>query len=301
MDEANAILSWMSSTCVKKYGLHSEMTVMHYVKVVDLLRSWSRGEDAQLLMYKIAELWPQPDTDDVPTIPGSPSGFAMPTNLSETDIGKLFENPVLDEDDVGIQLRLIEVLLPSQIPPHIDLEEITQSLLGYCERNEFLIPTIRARCCLSKIYETKGLIERGKEILAGAVPTIEHHFRVAESVDEHVLRFCRQLAFRYFELGSRSNCDDILEMAADFFESRAPVSQSSRNLINFLTSIGCEWQKRSSWESAAPWFERALLNSMKRLGQSHCKTKLLEKALEENRFVIEGKEVVEFELFYELS
>ncbi|KAI8625309.1 hypothetical protein F5Y19DRAFT_489801 [Xylariaceae sp. FL1651] len=296
MDEANSILSWMNSTSVKKYGLRSKQTVIHYIKVIDLLRSWSRDEDPELLLYKIAELWTQDDADAVPAIPDSMSAFAMPASLPETDIAKLFQKPASNEDDIGIQLRLIEVLLPSQAPSHLDLEGIIKNLLGYCERNGMLMPSVHARCCLSKFYGTKGLEERGKDILAGAVPMIEHHFRVTESVDQKVLRSCRELAFRYFELGSRLSCEDILEMTADFLEFRTPVYEGSRSVINFLVSIGLEWQKRLSWESAAPWFERALLNSMNRLGNSDCMTRILEKTLEEKRFVLQGEENFEFDL-----
>ncbi len=70
MEEANSILEWIGSSCVEKYGLRNERTIVHYIKVVDLLRSWSRDEDAKVLIHKIANLWTTNDSSTIPRIPG---------------------------------------------------------------------------------------------------------------------------------------------------------------------------------------------------------------------------------------
>ncbi|KAK5633983.1 hypothetical protein RRF57_009697 [Xylaria bambusicola] len=296
MNEADAVLNWINRSIVKKYGLRSEVAVMHYLKVVELLRSWLREEDAELLMYKVAELWNQQNTDEVPTMPGSTLAFAPPTTVPEADIKLLFRDPIKTEDDVHIQIRFIEILLPLRTASQLDLEDIGRNILGYCEENELLIPLLRARSCLSKIYESRSMNERATEILDGALPAIQHHLHVSETIDQPVLRSCRELAFRYLDLDNRRKCEDLLEMAADFFEMRVPESQRSQTAINYLISIGCEWQRRLSWKAAAPWFERAFLSSIKHLGESHCKTKLLEKTLEHEHFVLQGQHILEFEL-----
>ncbi|KAI1127959.1 hypothetical protein F5Y10DRAFT_292503 [Nemania abortiva] len=296
MDEANAVLNWMNSKYVEKYGLYSNVTLTHYAKIVGLLQSWSREEDAQLLLYKVAELLTLGATDDVPIVPGSLSSFTMPTSLPETDIKELFQSPILHEDDVEVRLGFIEILLRAKTT--IDLEETTQTILNVCERDELSIKTtIRARHCLSKIYGIKGLKERGKEVLDRAIPIIEHHFQVADYINPEFPRICKGVAFCYLDLGSHSSCEDVLEMIADSFTWREDIRHNPQAEINFLISVGCDWQKHSSWEAAAPWFERALLNSMRHLGTSHRKTKQLETTLEQKQFILRD-ELVALELQY---
>ncbi|RYP55209.1 hypothetical protein DL768_000203 [Monosporascus sp. mg162] len=293
MEEANAIMTWLASNSTEKYGLHSEKTITLYVKIVELLRSWPREEDAQLLMYKIAEAWE--DTDNLTfaaAISGISKGDVASPSLPEANIRVQFEEAIADEDDFKIQLRLIEVLMPSNKAPPVDMEGLLQNLVTWCEKNDLLMPTIRSRSCLAKHYKSKGLRRRGEEVLDVVLPSIEEHFRVADPLTQGFLRIRRELAFLCLDLGSHSKCDDILGIAADSLECKKPSSQDDRMIVNFLIAVGNEWQKRSHWELAAPWLERALVHSMKRLGKSHCKTKILEKALEEGRFVLGGQEIL---------
>ncbi|RYP73908.1 hypothetical protein DL771_003350 [Monosporascus sp. 5C6A] len=302
MEEANAIMTWLASNSTKKYGLRSEKTITLYVKIVELLRSWSREEDAQLLMYKIAEAWEDADNSTLaPAIPGASKGDVASPSLREANIRIQFEEAIADEDDVEIQLRLIEVLMLSNKAPPVDMEGVLQNLVTWCEKNDLLMPTIRSRSCLAKYYKSKGLGRRGEEVLDVVLPSIEEHSRVADRLAQRFLRTCRELAFLYLDLGSHSKCDDILEIAADSLECKEPSPHHDRMMVNFLIAIGNEWQKRSHWELAAPWLERALVHSMKRFGKSHCKTKTLEMALEEGRFVLGGQEIFEFELSHLLS
>ncbi|KAI0097475.1 hypothetical protein GGR51DRAFT_578148 [Nemania sp. FL0031] len=282
MDEANAVLNWMNSKSVEKYGLGSSMTVIHYAKVVGLL---------------LAELLTQGANSDAPAVPGSSSSFKIPASLPEADVEKLLQSPILHKDDVEVRLTFIEILLRAETP--MDLEDIIQGIVNVCERDKLpVIPTIRARRCLSKIYGIKGSKTRGKEVLDGALPIIEHHFQISSCINLEVLGFCKEIAFCYLELGSPSDCEDVLEMIADSLTWRENIHHAPQAIIGFLISVGCEWQTRSSWEAAAPWFERALLNSIKMLGTLHHKTKQLETILEQKR---ERVELWSFAVTYSLS
>lgn len=301
MEEANSIMTWLTSNYTKKYGLRNEKTIILYVKIVELLRSWSRDEDAQLLIYKVSEVWKDTNNSEfAPTIPGTSTGGVAPSSLSVASIRTQFE-AIVDEDDVEIQLRLIELLMCSNEDLHVDLESILQNLVTWCEKNDVLMPTIRSRSCLAKYYRNKGLNERGKEALDVALLLVEEHLRVADSLPERLLRTCRELAFLYLDLGDHPKCDDVLEITTDSLECKRPPSQNDNMVVNFLIAVGNEWQKRSHWDLAAPWLERALVHSMKKLGEYHCKTKILEKALEEEKFVMGSREIVEFELQHLLS
>ena len=269
MEEANSIMTWLSSNYAKKYGLRNEKTITLYVKIVELLRSWSRDDDARLLIYKIIETWE--DTDDpasAPAIPGTSIGGVTPSSLPVTSIRTQFEVNIAGEDDVEVQLRLIEVLMLGNEDPSVDLENILQNLVTWCEKNDVLVPAIRSRSCLAKYYRNKGLNMRGKEVLNVVLLPIEEHFKVASSLTELFLRTCRELAFLYFDLGDQPKCDDVLEMTADSLECKRLLSHNDHWVVNFLTTIGNEWQRRSSWDLAAPWLERALVYSMKNLGKS---------------------------------
>lgn len=302
MEEADSIMTWLSSNSIKKHGLHSEKTITLYVKIVELLRSWSRDEDAQLLMYKISEVWGSTNDSTLAlTIPRTSTTDVAPPILPVDSIRTQFEKAIADEDDVEIQLRLIEVLMLSNEDPPVDLESMLQNLVTWCEKSDLLMPTIRTRCCLAKYYKNKGLSRRGKEVLDVVLLSTEELLNVADSHIGRLLRICRELAFLYFDLGDHSKCDDVLETTTDSLECKRPSSHNDNMMVNFPIAIGNEWQKRSHWELAAPWLERALVHSLKRFGTSHCKTKVLEKALQEERLAMGGQEIIGFELQHLLN
>lgn len=284
MGEANALLDWLGSELVYGHGLRSERTILHYVKVVKLLRSWSRDEDARLLIYKIADVWDRGHPCPAPKIPGLRSENTVLGSIPKTDIKKVFREPV-DESDADVQLQLLEMLLSSTNDLSSELEEELTIITSYCENGQMTPQTIHARHCLSRFYASRNMKEKAMQVLDAVIPALEQalDFDDSDPPSSHLLQHCRAIAFDYYDLDHQVKCEDILELTAASLEQythpHGPVPQTTA--VDFPVATGLVWQKRYSWELAEPWFERALLNSIKSLGKSHEKTVMLEETLEE--------------------
>lgn len=282
--EASSLLDWLSSELVFAHGLRSERAILHYVKVVKLLRSWSRDEDASLLLCKITDGWNKEYPCPAPNIPGSLAGNTALGGIPTTDIKKVFREPV-DESDADVQLQLVEMLLPSTIDLSSELEEELRRIISYCESGQMTPQTIHARHCLSRFYAASNLKVKAMEELDVVIPTLEQALRFDDSdaPSSHLLQQCRELAFAYYDLGDLVKCDDVLELTTSGLERCThPHGQVPKiAIVDFPFAAGIMWQKRHSWELAEPWIERALLNAIKRLGKCHKKTIMLEKTLKD--------------------
>lgn len=284
MGEASSLLDWLGSEIVSGHGLRSERAILHYVKVVKLLRSWSRDEDARLLLCKIADVWNKDLPCPAPKIPGSLAGDAMLAGIPATDIQKLFREPV-DESDADVQLQLVDLLLSSTNDLSCELEDELRRITSYCESGQMTPQTIHARHCLSRFYAAGRMKEKAMEVLDAVIPMLEKALRFDECAapSSHLLQHCRALAFAYYDLDDLVKCEDVLELTTAGLERythpHGPVPQIA--IVNFPFAAGIMWQKRHSWELAEPWIERALLNAIKGLGKSHEKTIMLERTLKD--------------------
>lgn len=283
MVEANSLLDWLGSELVSKHGLQSERTILHYLKVVQLLRSWSRDKDARLLAHKIAEIWDTDHPSAAPTIPGPLSETTTPADLSTTELHNFFREPV-DESDADVQIQLVEMLLSFTDDMSSNIEDELRRITSYCESNQMVTQSIHARHCLSRFYAKSKTREKAMEVLDAAIPTLEQALRFDEddAPCSHFLQHCRELAFVYHDLDALDQCEDVLESIAGGLETCAQrYGTVPQTAIDFLFETSKMWQERESWESAGPWFERALLNAIKHLGKSHKVTVLLEKTLKD--------------------
>lgn len=282
MGEANSLLDWLGSELVSGHGLRSERVILHYVKVVKLLRSRSRDEDARLLVCKILDVWDRNYPCPAPKIPGSLAENAVLTGISTTDMKTIFREPV-DESDADVQLRLVEMLLSITNDLSSELESELMRIASYCESSKMMPQTIHARHCLSRFYAATNMKEEAMEVLDAVIPVLEQALGFDESgaPSLHLLQYCWSLAFAYYDLDNLGKCEDVLEITTAALERHThphgPVPTIA--FVNFPFAAGVMWQKKYSWELAEPWYERALLNAIKHLEKSHEKTAVLEKTL----------------------
>lgn len=286
MIEATSLLDWLSSELVSKHGLQSERTILHYLRVVQLLRSWSRDQDARLLVHKIAEIWDTDHPSSAPTIPGSLSETTGPAVLSITELHKLFREPV-DEGDADVQIQLVDMLLSITNDVSSDIEGELRRITSHCDSNQMFTQSIHAHHCLSRFYANSKMRHKAVEVLDSAIPTLEQALRFDEYDPpcSQFLEHCREFAFAYHNVDASDQCEDVLEATADGLETYAQRygAVPQKATIDFLFETGKMWQEKKSWESAEPWFERALLNAIKHLGKSHTVTALLERTLTDKR------------------
>lgn len=280
MGEANSLLDWLGSELASAYGLRSQRTILHYVKVLELLRSWSREEDAKLLLYKIADGCAAEHPSSAPKIPGALPGVAVIAGIPETDIKKLFRD-LVDESDADVQLRVLEMLLSATHDLSSGVEDELKRLISYCESTQMTAQTAQARHCLSRFYATNNMKKQAMEVLDAAIPALEKALDGSDPPSSRLLQHCREVAFAYYDLDAPAKCDTVLELAAQALERYPHGEVSPMAVVAFLSTVGTMWQKRTSWESAEPWYERALLSSIKLLGVCHERTVILEKTLKD--------------------
>lgn len=287
MKEAEAVLDWVSSDMVKKEQIRGERTIQHYSKVFHLLQSWGRHEDATLLRLRLFEQWKIKDSSHAPSIPNTTTGFTMPEIFQIADLERRVSEPK-DEHEALAQLEFVESLISSKLrssqSSSVDIEGILRAVIASCSSRQLSQLNMQAHCCLAKFHKEAEQVSEAKMVLDQGLEVIEEHLTSIDDFPILLLRPLRDLAFQYQDLSCTSECEEALEMIASFLDGHAISSRPYLTIIKFAISVGFEWQRRSSWDAAEPWFERALATSITYQGCSHPQSLRLEEALEKRQY-----------------
>ncbi|OTA92417.1 hypothetical protein M434DRAFT_12348 [Hypoxylon sp. CO27-5] len=295
MAEADSILNWIGENCIRKFGLCHKNTLKHFMRAIILLKSWSRHQDANLLIHKIIDLIEVGGAKSAPLLPDADSGIDSMKNIEDIEIDTIFGD-LQNNEQVDAQLRLVELLLESCPETTKKLEETLQNIISFCNEKpiEDAIRLTRARYWLTKLYLGTNQKHEADLTFDSAVELLKKHiYNAKESMMPITLvGEARKLAFLH---PNPRVCDEVLEMLADHLEDRIRSrDQSGVCVVDFLTQVGITWQKKS-WNLAAPWFQRALGLSLTTFGKKNPQTVELEEALEEQRYHVGGRS--EFDVY----
>lgn len=283
MKEADAVLNWVSKAIILQGGQEGWL-MNHFVRVIKLLRSWGRHDDARTLLHRGLES----------TLGGLGFGMfvAIPCIEPHTprleaitgdDIDNIFGN-MEDVADVQTQLLLVELAIQALTSIEV-LEPPIQRIIKACddlkkENLDLTTESLHAKCYLGKIYSSSKP-DGALNILESARGEMNDFLdQEPTEVSSRFLEGCRTLAFHYRDIGERSLCDDVLETVAGYLETYLGIKNTIKDeiVIFFAVSVGNDWHKRSRWSRAKRWFQRALANTVGLKDMNHL-VRLLENAL----------------------
>ncbi|KAF8858028.1 hypothetical protein BDZ45DRAFT_726328 [Acephala macrosclerotiorum] len=286
MKEADRVLDWLGGNYIRRWGLQHRKTVSHLLRVIELLQSWERRDDAMLLLSRVLDSWDDMDSDLGPEIVAVSTNAVQDTELEGIDpdvAGQVFKESS-DKVEVDSQLRVVSLWLSSSAE---GLEPILVRLIQQCEKypEKLRVQTLQARCSLAKLYLRLEQQDSAIAELEMAQKLLMEILAPNDDLHWSILKTSRQLAFAYVECNNIKSCDYILERVVERLEARLEDKQDQTAvLVIFLTEIAREYQRVLAWQNAAPWFERALAISLIGLGSEDERTQRLEAALQNQQY-----------------
>ncbi|KAK4212752.1 hypothetical protein QBC37DRAFT_424361 [Rhypophila decipiens] len=290
MDEADAVLSWMTEKHREKWGSEDERIYLHYARMIELLRSWGLKEQAENLVYKLIE--GLEDNDDDVTL--------SLNDISEKQIRRFLENPADlaetfpdtdDADAIRHQLNKIDLAVMANIT---GLEGILQTIIRHCDEDdpdELAFQACRAKCALAHRYLCGGQASDAIRVLKSGRTSLARLLEVSEEpVAYSTLGVARRLALAFFEAKDETSCNGVVDDVIMALEARLSLPEcrddilEKHALLDFVISTAFHFHEKSAFDNCRYWIERALNLAMKRFGRKSREALKLQKTLQKKDF-----------------
>lgn len=305
MREADEVFDWLSHEFSGQYGLWHARTLEHYQQVVELLQAASRAEDAEQTAYRIFEAlrdnWDRKKPVTVVAAAAREAGQPEPSREIDQEVLDRLFSESLDPVWVGQQLRLASLWRRAGLR---GVGHLLPLIAERCEKNaNVLLPqALMARCHLLELqtweenYEAAG--REAKEARNMLVTLVSRSNQYAPQPRAAAL--ARRVAFLHLDLGDANRCEKILAWTAGKLEDcivtwadrplgagtlRLVYNASCLHVVTYLTQVGMDYQERSTWVEAGPWFERAYSVAARVLGSRADIPNALEEAIERRKFL----------------
>ena len=280
VSDANDVLNWVSNNHLKKFGAHDVRTMKHYLRTVELLQSWSRDADAEVLIYRIIDALESPPTANHPVETPSADPRLPQASLggsSDEQISALF----LETEDaraIDAQLQIADLFFSKRSE---GLEELLPRLITHCQRHpEKLAPQgIRAACNLARLKIDKKKSGEADALLDNARASLWK--LLAEGPSPEALKACRSIAFLYLDNDQKSACYSTLEAAVAKLSLRLNRSDKMHCSVvyEFILQVARRFQSLLAHEDATYWLQRLLGLTILTLGPEDPLTKKAERLL----------------------
>jgi hypothetical protein len=211
MSDANHVLNWVSKNHLKKCGARDIRTLKHYLRAAELLQSWSRNADAEVLVHRILESWQSPPELDlgveIPSI-GSILPQTALQGLTNEEVSAIFPETE-DARAIDSQLQIMDLWFSTSLR---GLDELLPRLIAQCKRHpkKLALQGIRAEYSLARLKIERRQHEDARLILDSAKYSL-WELLTKDSLAPEVLRACSTIAFLYLDNNQKSACDSTLE------------------------------------------------------------------------------------------
>lgn len=284
MDQADAVLNWMSNHHVKKWGPRHDNAYLHYARMIELFRSWGRQEDAELLVYKLLD----DETDeeiDLLDRGGESSAqrtmsFDLDTSFPETD----------DPQSISQQLNKIDLAIMSNIN---GLDNVLEVIIRHCEAKphdlDISLQACRAKCTLAKRNNNAGNFEQVSNLLKSARKTITPFLSVNEEpMSRTTIQTAKTLAYQFQEVKDESSCNAVLEDVVSSLDARCQVPDCDPNeralFLDFVLTVAFHFHEVASWDKCRCWVERGFGLAIRMHGLRSVQARRFRKILDKEDF-----------------
>ncbi len=291
MNSAYEVLDWMCSKYIERWGIDHKKTVTHLLRVVDMLHSWSRSEDAITIIYQAFEAYEgligagsQSDGGKSPVNPlqaSSSRGIFSRRALDATTALTPAEEPALANYQLGLAGARAKMKDDAAEP-------LLLGLIAQCEKHpkKLAAQGLEARIALLNLYQRLGDQRKTGEALDQAelafwIVSDAEYEKTAPILDASV-----ELAALHVEVGRLETAEAIfLRVEAQAVHI---FGEDDEKTIRVLIAIGMVYQEKQLWAAAQPHFEQALAASITSTGLDRDRTRRLEEALENERYELEA-------------
>lgn len=295
MQEANNVLDWMSERHVERWGVKSKPTIDHVLRVVNLLNSWLRPQDAHAFLEKAKDYLCQPEPQacgrgvqylSIPPDNGNAAYQRGSTASSAFRTAPSHENPgseivVNPSSTVDCQLRSAE----ARVRANDELvEPLLLSLIAQCKQSpdNLAAQNLRARAALIELYRESARADAAVEELSKAQALFLETWKLVGKISRELIDASLEVAVQSLKSEQYNDADEMFQMIQEgVCETFGPDHSRTMRL---LIRIGLIYQNGNRWKDAEPRFEQALAASMAANGLEDALTRTLEEALENQHY-----------------
>ncbi|KAN0068745.1 hypothetical protein V8E54_012914 [Elaphomyces granulatus] len=283
MDEADSVLNWMTKKHVQRWGFLHSKTQSHFLRILDMLKDWSRGDTAMAFAYRVLDRWDQ-NIDDLPRVSGNRKDPTVAIDLTSDD--KDLDDALAEIDDPARADYQVEIANTRAERNGGSAEGLFLRLAEQCQKypTKLEMHTLKIKASLVRLYQQR---EDGSQIgvALGEVRDAIHAILASSSEKtEDMMEVCIDVIALCFKDEDQQNAKDLYQNVADKAEDL--FGSDDDVTIGLLIRIGNIYQNENQWSNAQPWFEKALSASMS-AGLHSTMTERLEKALENKRYSVE--------------
>lgn len=292
MDEADAVLNWMSKKHVERWGSKHEKTYLHYTRMIQLLRSWGRKERAELLVYKLLDDTRNDDIDCLFDLVGERPGSQHRTLFADSDLEQALSKTD-DPDSLSHQLDKIDLAIMTDIT---GLDNALEVIVRVCEDKpddmRMSLQACRAKCALAKLYHAAGRVKKTQQVLVSAKKSLEPLLLVGEEpVSRTTIDIAKRLSYLFFEEKDESSCTDVLDEVIASLEARRHVPDYEHEvddafLLDFIQEIAFHFHELASWDICRYWMERGLNLATRLHGRKSSKARRFQAMLNKGAFTM---------------
>ena len=284
-DEANFVLEWMSKRHRERWGATHKLTLLHALRIIELLRSWGRLDTVETILYKILGGLGDIESITESGLSTNPvSSVHTETSSSILMIREKIDNlaGTTDSSTINYQLKLIDILLAHS--PE-DLSGVLTNIIAQCETYPGSLKTqaIQSRAALAKVYASKYQIEPALAELKAASQCILPALTLDESPPSREFTDAVQnVAFLYLEINYSSESANLLNNIVAVHKARIGFDKDEEHVhfvVDFLLTIASEFHRRLGWGGCRQWVEQAFGIARSVFGQRSSEARRLEKML----------------------
>jgi hypothetical protein len=253
----------MSEKHIEKWGLGSKPTIDHVLRVVDLLNSWLRPQDALAFLEKVKDyLWhPNPQA-----------------------CGQGAQNLDHQLRSAGAHVRANDE----------SIEPLLLNLIAQCEQDpdKLAAQNLRARAELIELYRKSGRTDAAVEGLSKAQASFLATWKLDSKITKELIDASLEVAAQSLKSEQYNDADEMFHMMQD--RAVETFGPDHSRTIWILIRIGLLYQNGNRWDDAEPRFEQALAASMTANGLEDALTRSLEEALENEHYSFINSEPEDF-------
>ncbi len=284
MHDAELVLNWMYEKHIERWGIRHDKTAMVLLQIVETYHSWSRTEDAILLMRQVMEKHQEVFGTEGLSLSSVHQHRHNPIVTLAQPSGSPRSPEASHSSDLSFMNRQLSLVNTQTKMKDETAEPLLQSMINQCKKNpdEFGTQWLKAQAALVRLYKSLAFEDKVTFALEQATAAFSTVIKLEHKKAFSILEAATEIAELYVGAGqwkiAETMFSEIQLIAVDWFGFDA------EDTIRMLISIGMFYQAQQRWVDARPRFEQAYCASLTATGQASDQSKRLESALETERY-----------------
>jgi hypothetical protein len=290
MEDADRILDWMGEKHLERWGIDHKNVRGHFVKVADMLQSWSREDDAVSMLSRAADCYEKSVKSPQSNIeaPRLYQDHHVYPPRDDLRLPPIWGRSLFAGEDGDNEIRMdyqVRIAITRANAKDVEAEKALLSLCEQCERYpaKLGMQILEARKGLVEFYKKLALTTKYESALDQVQISFWRVFKSNVTKTEVLLDIAIELITWLVTAGRLEEAEPLLQQVQD--DAIHIFGEDDEVTISKLIRIGIMLQEHDHWLHARKRFEQALAASMTNYGMESKMTLRLEEALYQKSYV----------------